>query len=213
MYFQDGLDGRTIKHPRGKAVGGSSAINSFALIYPSKTELDNWAALGNTGWDSEGISPYLRKFQTIFRPSPEIQKELSIDYLSDTDETCGPIQASFPRIIKPLEKAWVDTHEQLGFQNHKDPCSGHALGGYISSCHVTGSKSERSHAGTAYLDPVSKRANLDVCTGAHVEKIRFAKNTAQIHTAVGVVCRTNGETHEVKVTREVVLAAGKFGSP
>lgn len=58
---QPGINGRRMKHPRGKAVGGSSAINSFALIYPSAAGLDAWAELGNEGWDWEGMKEYFRK--------------------------------------------------------------------------------------------------------------------------------------------------------
>ena len=76
-----------------------------------------------------------------------------------------------------------------------------------------GERSERSHAGTAYLDPVAKRDNFYVLTGAHVEKILFAKDGDQKYTAIGVIYRKDREVREVEVGREVVLAAGAFGSP
>lgn len=183
------------------------------MIYPSVTELDIWASLGNSGWDAKGILPYLQKFQTICQPALLVQEELSIDYLSKSNETSGPIQASFPLSSNPVSKAWVKTFEELHLRNSENPCSGRALGGYISSCHIHSQKRERSYASNAYIDPVLNRENLYICTGAYVEKILFEKNGAQKHTAVGVRYRKDGQLLEIRAGREVILAAGAFASP
>ncbi|KAK5142611.1 hypothetical protein LTR32_005086, partial [Rachicladosporium monterosium] len=61
---QPGINGRTVKQHRGRVLGGSSAMNSYALIYPSAAGLDAWADLGNAGWDWASLKPYYRKFQT-----------------------------------------------------------------------------------------------------------------------------------------------------
>lgn len=65
-------------HPRGKVIGGTRAINSFALIYPSAAGIDAWADLGNPGWDYATMKPYFRKFQHIYRPSNEVTEQLSL---------------------------------------------------------------------------------------------------------------------------------------
>lgn len=62
---EPGCNDRIIKHPRGRLVGGTSAINSFALIYPSAVEVDAWSELGNGDWNWQTLAPYFRKFQTI----------------------------------------------------------------------------------------------------------------------------------------------------
>lgn len=61
-------------HPRGKVLGGTSAINSFALIYPSTTGVDEWAGLGNKRWDWIGLAPYYSKFQTLSMPSADVKE-------------------------------------------------------------------------------------------------------------------------------------------
>ena len=66
------MSNRTMKHPRGRVIGGSSAINSLAIIYPSAAELDAWAGLGNHDWDWKTLAPYFLKFQTIVPPNEDV---------------------------------------------------------------------------------------------------------------------------------------------
>ena len=67
---------RTIDHPQGKVLGGSSAINNMAFIPSSKAVLDAWGALGNKGWDWTSMKPYYKKFHTLILPD-----ELNIEHL------------------------------------------------------------------------------------------------------------------------------------
>ena len=64
-YMQKTLNNRCINQPRGKMLGGSSALNFMMLLYPSKGDIDSWAALGNAGWDFDSLAPYFRKFATV----------------------------------------------------------------------------------------------------------------------------------------------------
>lgn len=210
----DGLKGRTIKHPRGKVVGGSSAINSFALITPSAAGMDAWAELGNDGWDWRGVGRYFQKYQTVCQPTPDVREELSIDYIGETSKhSNGPIQATFPTNMLPQQKAWADTWQRLGLANTTDPLDGHALGGCISTCHVTSSTRERSHAGTAYYEPVRDRSNLHLLQSAMVERIVFEKKSGGDAEATGVSFLQNGKHCYAIARKEVVLSAGAFGSP
>ena len=97
-----GLNGRRIKHPRGRVVGGTSAINSLAIIYPSAAGIDAWAALGNEGWDWNTLAPYFRKFQKITPPGNEVKKELKIIHTDEhISQSKGPIHTSFPLRATP----------------------------------------------------------------------------------------------------------------
>lgn len=208
-----GINNRSIKHPRGRLIGGTSAINSFAIIYPSAEELDAWAELGNTGWDWKTLAPYFLKFQTIVPPTEEVKKKLNIIHSdANIQKSNGPIQASFPLRVTELQKLWVDTFRTLGLENVSDPLDGHAIGGHTSTCHITGDRHERSHAGVAYLDPVRGRTNLTVITNALVRKLIIDQIMPE-PAAQGVEYSIDGVVYEARAKKEVILAAGTFNTP
>ena len=197
---QTGLNGRSIKHARGKIIGGSSAINSFALLYPSAAGFDAWAWLGNKGWGW---------FQRVNQPSPEVDADVHYPHINAGS---GPLQAAFPRISDTLTKAWVDTWANLGLGNRADPLDGAALGGYISTCHITSTR-ERSHAGDAFLERARGCLNLHVVTGALVGRIVFSTERDIDAVATGVQFTVDGISWTVGAQKEVLLAASAFGSP
>ncbi|KAG9959667.1 alcohol oxidase, partial [Aureobasidium melanogenum] len=208
-----GLNNRRIKHPRGRAIGGSSATNSLAIIYPSASDINVWAELRNDGWDWNTLAPYFLKFQTIVPPNEEVKKQLNIIH-SDKSirKSSGPIQASFPSKVTALHKTWIDTFRTLNLENTSDPLTGHAIGGHTSTCHITGDRHERSHAGVAYLDPVLNRPNLTVFTDALVQKL-IIEDGSSGPIVRGVSYSKHGVLHKVSARREVILAAGTFNTP
>lgn len=209
-----GKSGRVMQQPRGKAVGGTSVINSFALVNPSAAEIDAWAELGNEGWDWTGVKEYYRKFQTVTPPFPDVVNALNLAHNFTSSGGSGPVQASFPLTATPLMKAWLEAFRSLELENTSDPFDGQALGGVIATNHFGPQDRERSHAGVAYLTPVKDRANLTIMTGALVHKILFEKESIDSEAvAKSVIYEAAGETREVKVGKEVILAAGAFGTP
>lgn len=208
-----GLNNRHIKHPRGRAIGGSSVINSLALIYPSASEIDVWAELGNDGWDWNTLAPYFLKFQTIVPPNEEVKKQVNIIHSDESiGRSKGPIQASFPSKVSALHKAWINTFRTLNLENVSDPLTGHAVGGHTSTCHITGDRRERSHAGVAYLDPVLDRPSLTIVINAVVDKLIIDKESSEPRVR-GVMYSQHGIFHKVSARREVILAAGTFNTP
>ena len=209
-----GQPGRVMQQPRGKAVGGTSAINSFALVNPSAVEIDAWAELGNEGWDWNGTKEYYRKFQTITPPSSNVVNELNLAHNFTSSGGSGPVQASFPLTATPLMKAWLETFKSLGLENASNPLDGQALGGVISTNHIGSQNRERSHAGVAYLTPVQDRENLKIVTGALVHKILLEEESSGSEAVAKVVVyEAAGEMREVRIGKEVILAAGAFGTP
>lgn len=208
-----GLGGRLIKHPRGKVIGGSSAINSFALIYPNRAGIDVWETMGCEGWNWHDLQPALERFQSLCEPVGGVREQLILAHDEKAVErTDGPLQASFPSRVQPLQKAWVDTWRSLGLESKSDAFEGNALGGHTSTCHISADRKERSHAGAAFLRPVRDRKNLTVVTEALVEKIVFSVEEDREATATGVRYNKNGWTHTVIAKSEVILAAGSFAS-
>lgn len=208
-----GFNNRCIKHPRGRAIGGSSAINSLAIVYPSASDIDAWAELGNDGWDWNTLAPYFLKFQTIVPPTDEVKKQVKIIHSDETiRKSNGPIETSFPEQVTILHRAWTNTFRTMGLENVNDPLTGHAIGGHTSTCHITGDRHERSHAGVAYLDPVYERPNLTVFTNTMVQRLVIEKDGSG-PVVRGVQYSQDGVSHTVAARREVILAAGTFDTP
>jgi choline dehydrogenase-like flavoprotein len=223
---EEGLNGRVILQPRGKLWGGSSAINSHALVYPSRGYHDAWGSLVGVGkgWDWEGIGNYYRRFQKLQAPGEKVKRELGIgDYAvegkgareHDESEYEEGVQASYPVTLYPMQKAWADAIQDLGYSSSKNPVEGDVLGGSTTTNAIDSSRGERSHAGVAFLEPSTKRDNLVVRSNVLVNKIIFgeAKRDGKL-VALGVLySQADGRVVTVHANREVVVCAGTFGSP
>lgn len=101
---QDNVNDRSIAWPRGKVLGGTSALNFSALVYPAKSDFDNWASLvGDQGWNSEGMAPYLRKFHRYEKPHAELKKRMMMDWVDEEAQGYhGPLAASFTDELGPF---------------------------------------------------------------------------------------------------------------
>lgn len=149
------------------------------------------------------------------KPPAAVIEHLCLDYINEeaSAKFKGPIQASFSEEIgDSLPKAWVETFGALGYPISGDPFSGTALGGYINAMNIHPTTKERSHAGSAYYQPVRSRQNLQVITSAFVEKLVLDRQADQI-IAKGVSYMKDGKTQTIFATKEVVLAAGVFNTP
>jgi choline dehydrogenase-like flavoprotein len=209
------LKGRQLGHARGKMLGGSSGINFAALFYPAKADMDAWAALGNPGWESESVQPYLRKFHTYHAPTNATTDVVKLDYLDHSIQGIdGPLQASFGDGYSPGNQAWMETFRALGYEINNDPITGQAIGAFTNSHTVHPDTRERSYSRTAYYDDeTAKRPKLHVLVEALVEKILLAGSDGSV-TATGVQIRTkDGEHHTITAKDEVILSAGAINSP
>ncbi|KAG8159098.1 hypothetical protein KVR01_010759 [Diaporthe batatas] len=211
---QQGLKGRTIGAPQGKALGGSSAINGQAFIAPSQAELDAWAQLGNPGWDWAGLVPFFRKFYTLIPPpDKETRDHLGIDWINeDFRGTSGPIKVSFPGVLQnPLAKAWIDAFRTLNSTTTGDPFSGNSLGAYSNAATVDPESKIRSYAGNAF--DIQQKPNVRIVTEAQVLKILFTGAASDAVKATGVQVLVDGKSQEFKAGKEIILAAGVFNTP
>ncbi|KAL8725822.1 MAG: hypothetical protein Q9166_007109 [cf. Caloplaca sp. 2 TL-2023] len=217
---QDGLNGRTVAHPRGKTLGGSTAIHLGLMAYPSKTGVDAWGKLGNKGWDFDTLRPYYQKFHTYTPPSKEVNDLLALDYMDEgVQGNSGPIKVSFGDFHGPLQKDWPETFKRLNMKYTGDPLTGLGSGGHSNPASIDAQSKMRSHAGSDYYNPeVRKRANLRVLTEALVEKIIFAKADDGSVSAKEVQYAPKAGDGEmlnktIKANKEVILAAGAIQSP
>ncbi|KAI2628997.1 hypothetical protein GGS21DRAFT_233673 [Xylaria nigripes] len=213
---QQGLLGRSIRHPQGKLFGGSSAINGQAFIAPGKAELDAWAKLGNPGWDWASMLPSYRKSYTLIPPSDEATlKHLGIDWINDDYQgSSGPVKVSFPGVVQnPLCKAWIGTFQDLNLITSADPFSGNSIGGYSNMATVDPDSKIRSYAGSAYGGPARQRPNVRIVTDVQVQRITFTETDSGAVRATGVQALVDGKEEKFTSEKEVILAAGTYNTP
>nr|WP_272209774.1 GMC family oxidoreductase N-terminal domain-containing protein [Marinicella sp. W31]MDC2875601.1 GMC family oxidoreductase N-terminal domain-containing protein [Marinicella sp. W31] len=198
MYMtepDDGLGGRPSYWPRGKALGGSSAINAMIFVRGHRSDFDGWAAMGNTGWGFDDVLPYFRKLESNDRGASEMRG-------GD-----GPLTIeSKNRDSHPICRDFIRAGAEAGFVENDD-FNGPSLDG-VGIYQITTKGGMRMSAARAYLRPARKRENLKVETHALTEKILFDGNRA-----VGVRYRRNGVAREARARREVIVSAGAINSP
>ncbi|WP_109312965.1 GMC family oxidoreductase [Ruegeria sp. AU67] len=196
---QPGLNGRKGFQPRGKALGGSSAINAMLYVRGHPSDYDEWADLGCEGWDWKNVLPYFRKTEGNARGA---------DDLHGGD---GPLQVSDQSEPRAISHAFVEACGQQQIRKTKDfngPTQEGAGLYQVTQFHDGAHKGERCSAAAAYLRGAKSRPNLTIMTGAEAQKILLDKKRAN-----GVLLRQKGKAVEVRARREVILSGGAFGSP
>jgi choline dehydrogenase len=191
---EPGLNGRRIEWPRGKVLGGSSALNGLLYVRGQPEDYDHWRQLGNAGWSWADVLPVFRQGE---------RQERGADALHGGD---GPLAVSDMRAHRPLCDRFIEAAEAAGIPRNDDFNGPDQEGvGYFQ---LTMAKGLRCSAATAYLGPARRRANLEIVTSALTRRIRFDGRRA-----TGVEIERGGQTETVEARREIVLAAGAIGSP
>ncbi|MFZ1920458.1 MAG: GMC family oxidoreductase N-terminal domain-containing protein [Xanthobacteraceae bacterium] len=191
---EPGLNGRSLNYPRGKAIGGSSAINAMIYMRGQAADYDHWRQLGLGGWGWDDVLPYFRKHENHFLGD------------SAAHATGGELHVSAPRVRWDLLDAFRAAAEQAGIKSIADFNCGDNEG--ISAFHVNQKRGRRWSAASAFLKPARHRANLRLETGCLAEGIVFEGKRA-----AGVRWRQNGVARTARCRGEVILAAGAIGSP
>lgn len=192
---QPGLNGRKGYQPRGKGLGGSSAINAMVYTRGHRSDYDHWASLGNVGWSYDELLPFFKRSENNSRIQDEFHGN------------AGPLHVSDLQTHNPFHQIYLDAARQAGFPINHDfnGASQEGLGIY----QVTQQNGERWSAARAYLHPHrAHRQNLRVETRVNVTRIRF-----EGRRAVGVECIKSGRRLVLRARKEVILCAGAFQSP
>jgi len=192
---QAGMDGRELFWPRGKTLGGSSAINAMIYIRGHPHDYDTWAARGNEGWDHESMLPYFRRAE-VFRGSGGDPDHHGED---------GPLAVSDLPAPRPLSERFVEAAVETGLEHNTDFNGTRQAGAGLY--HVTQADGRRCSAADAYLKPALGRDSLTAETGARVTRVLF-----EGRTAVGVEYLADGHRRRVRAG-EVILSAGAVNSP
>lgn len=185
---------RPIVWPRGKVLGGSSAINGLLYIRGQHEDFDAWAAAGAHGWSYREVLPYFKK-------SERYDGGASTYHGGD-----GELNVSDLRNDHPYCQAWLQAGVEAGFSRNPDFNGAQSAG--LGAYQLTLRGHWRCDAGKAFLSPVMARSNLSIYTHVQVTRVVIEHGRA-----VGVEFIENGERHVVRAQSEVLLAAGALQSP
>jgi choline dehydrogenase-like flavoprotein len=203
---EPGLNGRTVKHPRGKLVGGTSTINSHSVVFPNHEWQDRVAdellpEAGRADWSAKSMEDCYKRWQT---ENPAMKVDDDLDH----------VQTSFPRALDVLQSQWLEAFEELGHASGTTGFVESSAGAVTVTNAIDSSKAERSHAASAFLKPALERGNVTLRTGVKVDKIAFDVSLAADGklNATGVRYNHQGQEHLV-TAREIIICAGVFESP
>ena len=189
------LAGRSMRHDRGRTLGGSSSINGMVFIRGHALDFEGWRQAGCEGWGYADVLPYFKRM--------ECYAGGGCDYRGAD----GPLKVHRPEPDNPIYEAFLQAGKQAGYPHSEDIC-GYRQEGFAtldSSIH----NGERSSSATAFLAPARERSNLTVITTALVTAIAI-----EDQVATGIVFVDAGGTRVIATARrEVVLSAGAVGSP
>jgi choline dehydrogenase len=197
-----GLNGRSIRYPRGKVFGGCSSINGMIYMRGQRGDYDGWAALGNPGWSWDEVLPYFLQHEDYYRLDQGAQDALH--------GHGGEWRVEAQRLQWEILEAFRDAAQEQGIERCDDFNRGDNAGcGYFE---VNQRRGVRWNAAKAFLRRAMGRSNLTVISGAQVERLRLSGDDTKRVT--GVEYRLKGAEPAVAlVRREVVLTAGAVGSP
>ena len=188
------LHNRRLYWPRGKVLGGSSAINAMIYVRGNRADYDYWRELGNAGWSFAEVLPYFKKSENQERGASEYHG------------VGGPVNVADPRYVNPLTRAFLAAAEEIGIARNPD-FNGEAQDG-AALYQVTQKNGARWSAADGFLQPARERDNLVVITGAHAARVLMEGKRA-----VGVAFLRDGATEEARADAEVILAGGTVNSP
>jgi choline dehydrogenase len=190
---EPGLNGRSLAYPRGKVIGGSSAINAMISMRGQAADYDHWRQLGLSGWGWDDVKPAFRSLEDHF--------------LGDSEHhgIGGGWRVEAARLSWAILDAVADAAEQMGIRRIPDFNTGDNEGvGYF---HVNQKRGRRWSSARGFLKPALKRPNLRLEKNVLVERLVIEHGRA-----AGVRFLRGGESFEARVKGEVILCAGSIGS-
>lgn len=193
---QQGLDGRVIKWPRGKVLGGCSTINGMMYMRGTRRDYDMWRQMGLPGWSYDDVLPYFRRAEhNPERPDNAFHGQ------------GGPLHVERARADNPLYRAFLEAGYDEGMPANDDFNGPVQEGLGVYDFNVLNGR--RVSSSTAYLRPVQSRPNLAVWTKTHVHQLVLDGRRVS-----GVkISRGGGLVEMVKARGEVILSAGAINSP
>lgn len=196
-YFsepEEATHDRAIPIPRGRMLGGSSAINGLVYVRGQPLDYNTWAQLGNRGWSYDDLLPVFRKMER-YEGTP-----------SELRATQGPLGVSVSPDESPIYEALYQAGEEIGLARNDDYNGDDQEG--MCKTQTTISNGRRMSVAHCYLRPARKRANLQVITNAFASRLLLEGKRC-----VGVEYTRGNDTFTAHANAEVILSAGSINSP
>jgi choline dehydrogenase len=187
-------NGRKLHVPRGRLLGGSSSINGMAFVRGQAQDFDTWAQMGNQGWSYDDVLPLFRRMERYDGGDATFRGR------------DGPLIVTNPPPSDPLYAALIAAAGQVGIRHNPDYNGAKQDG--IAMSQATISSGRRMSTARCYLDPIRKRENLHIETGALTECVLLDGKRC-----VGVRYSVGDDKREARAAREVVVSAGSINSP
>lgn len=193
---QKQLKNRKMYQPRGKLMGGSSAVNCMAYIRGNAEDYNDWLKWGNDGWGYQNLLPYFKK--------SENNRNIENEYHG----TSGPLSVSYNRFETPLTKAFIKANDEVGIPHNID-FNGKIQDG-AGKFQFTIKDGERHSTYESFVKPILNRSNLHIASNVFVSGLVWGKDKI-----VGIEVYTNikNQIKEVILAPEVILCTGAFQSP
>lgn len=210
-----GLNGRILRYPRGKTLGGCSSINGMIYMRGQARDYDGWAAVtGDQGWAWDNVLPDFKAHEDHYKldcgaepaPGPGANARFS-----DLHGHGGEWRIEKQRLRWDILDAFAEAATQTGIARTPDFNTGDNEGvGYFD---VNQRSGWRWNTSKAFLRPARNRQNLTIWTEAQAEKLLFTTDAQGRKSCTGVSLTRKGQRLSVTARREVILSAGAIGSP
>lgn len=188
-------NGRRLPVPRGKLLGGSSAINGMAFVRGQAQDFDTWAQMGNQGWSYEQVLPLFKRMEAYEGGGDDALRGRS-----------GPLRVTNPEPRDPIFATLIKAAGEVGIPHNPDYNGASQEG--IAMSQATIAAGRRMSTARCYLDPIRNRHNLHIETGALTEALVLdGKRCTGVRYSIG------GDLREAHAAREVVVSAGTINSP
>ena len=189
-----GIAGRRLQWPRGKVLGGSSALNGLLYVRGQPEDYNRWAELGNPGWSFREVLPYFKKSEDNDRGADEFHGVGGLQKVSDL------------RLRRPIAEHFIQAATEIGIPFNEDYNGAEQEGvGYFQQ---TAYRGFRWSTAKSFLRPAKKRPNLRVLINAQATGLILEGKRV-----TGLQYRQGGQQHSAMASAEVILSAGAINSP
>ena len=187
-------NGRKLPVPRGRLLGGSSSLNGMAFVRGQAQDFDTWAQMGNQGWSYRDVLPFFKRMESYQGGDDEFRGRE------------GPLRITNPEPRDPLFAALIKAAGEVGIAHNPDYNGTSQDGIAMSQASIFSGR--RMSTARCYLEPILKRENLHIETGALTEAVMLdGKRCTGVRYSVG------DDVREAHAAREVVVCAGTINSP
>lgn len=211
------MNNRVDSWPRGKVLGGSSAINGLYYVRATSEEHNAWGQMINDKkqWGWKSMLKALNKAETFDHPLDNVSSALQIKWDDESHGSKGPIHVAYPGFTYPPVADFINTSSEVAAPLSSNPDGGNNTGTYMATSNINPSNWTRSFSRSGYIDPNVARSNLVILTEHQATQVVFNTSDSKNVKATGVKFKRNrdGTEYTVNAAREVILSAGSINTP